>query len=266
MATFRARHFVASFPFFCAIVLTGCAADPDSASSMGSGESMIRTCEAASTPDGVPANDCADPQGLETSSPASAPSAKEFSVVNVISLPYAGKTSHVLHKVTERYYDVSGDSLQAVREDMNQKHPTDDADKQTVDALTFTHDFWWQWEKRVCALDYVHLSTIVDLPRYVGSNATVKRAFDEYMIKLKFHEYHHVDIARKTAILITRQIQEDMVPVQSQAVEKSNCAIMNDKVDPRYQAALKMFLQENAKYDVDTRHGRSEGACFPSCE
>ena len=154
-----------------------------------------------------------------------------------------------------RFYDVPGTDPRAIREGLKRLGPTDETDGKRVDALT-RWSYNWRWQSRttagVCKITSVtlDLSIEVTLPRLSDANRLsggTRDRWNVYMIALRRHELGHVEIARKHMDAIRR------------AVESASCAEANDAA----RSLLATVRDENARYDVETRHGARQGVVFP---
>ncbi|MBI1684522.1 DUF922 domain-containing protein [Caulobacter hibisci] len=152
------------------------------------------------------------------------------------------------------YYDVPGRDQRAIRAAIDRLGPTDSTDGERVHALT-KWSYQWRWRRKNspqgCSIDGVEigLRITVLLPRPVEGdrlNARVRKPWDAYMIALRRHELGHVAIARAGREEIRR------------ALEAASC----DGAADAAKAASARVGTESARYDRETRHGRTEGASF----
>ncbi|HVT23031.1 MAG TPA: DUF922 domain-containing protein [Rhizomicrobium sp.] len=150
------------------------------------------------------------------------------------------------------YYDVSGDSENAIRNsiDRSPERPRDGA--RAVDALTTWHFSWRTWSDGHggCdpALVEVMFTANVILPRLIGSTSPdIARDWNRYIANLRTHEAGHITYAlsRKADVLA--------------AAKTTRCEHINAAV----QRVLDEIRAHDRVYDRETSHGIKQGAVFP---
>ena len=151
------------------------------------------------------------------------------------------------------YYDVSGDTAQALRAAINAARPTDTHDGKPVDARTQVR-FQWRWQTTPGSCDLeraqVHLRATVLLPRvtnYASLPKALRARWLSYLTILGEHEAGHVDIARRG------------IPAVRDAIAGADC----DTAQQAARSAAAAISQAQIAYDAETRHGAMQGATFP---
>lgn len=153
-----------------------------------------------------------------------------------------------------QYYDVTGDSLFAVRQALNRVRPRDPNDGLGVDALSSWY-LQWRWPvdaAGACDLARAELrfSARIRMPRLVETASTppaVRARWQAYVAALRRHEARHI-----------RNAWDNRGRVLA-AIRRSSCA--NANADAR--AVLAELARRDLAYDRATRHGILEGAHFP---
>ncbi len=152
------------------------------------------------------------------------------------------------------YYDVTGNSVGAIRKAIDAVRPRDPNDGTGVDAVARWR-IGWRWPRMAngtCDLARAELrfSATILLPR-LAEPQRVPRAvlarWDSYMAALKGHEAKHI----RTAWMNSGRVLD--------AIRASDCAGANEAG----KAAIADLGQFDREYDRVTKHGRTEGAHFP---
>jgi predicted secreted Zn-dependent protease len=156
--------------------------------------------------------------------------------------------------VTVSYYEVSGDSIPAIRQALNAARPRDPNDGAAVDALSRWY-IGWRWPAGAdgscdLARAEIRFTATVQFPRLATSRArpaAVQARWQAYLAVLERHEGEHVRHAyqRRGEVLA--------------AIRASTCAGANDAG----LAAVHALARWDLDYDRTTRHGFTEGAHFP---
>lgn len=156
--------------------------------------------------------------------------------------------------VERQYYEVSGNSLFAIRRALNRARPRDPNDGLGVDALSSWY-IAWRWPVGAdgsCDLANTELrfNARIRMPRLVetpDTPAAVRARWRAYAGALEGHEAQHI-----------RHAWDNRGRVLA-AIRVSSCANANRDG----QAAIAELARGDVAYDQRTRHGATEGAHFP---
>jgi predicted secreted Zn-dependent protease len=163
--------------------------------------------------------------------------------------PFAG-----IPNVTFTYYDVTGRSPDDVRKDMNTKRFVDPSDNKPVDSLSQWRFGWRMMRSADGQCDpssiTLNFTAEVKLPRLTGMDGLPKKTVERwqrYYAALLKHEAGHVGYAWS---------QRDVLLA---ALKASSCADMQ----ATGKAEVAKIGAHDRSYDVETRHGLTQGATFP---
>lgn len=155
-------------------------------------------------------------------------------------------------------YDISGDSVYALLEEMRENSPIVDNGK-----IYFGHtrsDMRWNYGFRLQKGGYAITSAEVaveitfTLPRRVGVSQTRSRVSSEwerYLASLELHENGHADFAIAEAHRLHARLTAPRVFKTADALRKFVAA--------EGSAALAASREANSEYDADTNHGATQG-------
>lgn len=162
--------------------------------------------------------------------------------------------------ITQSSYNVHGTTAQAMRAEMNTQGPLDHGNH--VDAMTTWYIKWhYNYSSRgYCALTNIVVTGDINyhLPQWVDaakSDAVLQNKWNNYLVKLRFHEEGHADNGKNAASEIERALQT--LPAAP------NCNLLDANATAAARAILKQHNDWDLKYDTDTRHGATQGAVFP---
>jgi len=152
------------------------------------------------------------------------------------------------------YYKIGGLTAGELRKEMNQFGPLDPNEGLRYDSLTDWHISWtWPGYGEVeCDLAQAQVSydIKVTVPRWNPSpntNPALIEQWNRYMNNLAIHEQVHVD-----AIL-------DHYLQVKDAIRGATCAT----AETAAQEILDKLNQFQIEYDLQTKHGETQGAVFP---
>ncbi|MFM9827666.1 MAG: DUF922 domain-containing protein [Sphingomonas sp.] len=155
--------------------------------------------------------------------------------------------------VTLLYYDVSGDTAEAIRASINSNRPSSAKDHQAYDALSAWRIAWnVRGKNGVCdpSTATVSFNATVLLPRLANHDdlhARLRKRWDAYYAALLQHEAGHVGYAQAHASDVEA------------ALRAASCATLNSAG----RAAIAVLGQHETAYDAQTNHGLATGAAFP---
>lgn len=152
------------------------------------------------------------------------------------------------------YYEISGSTADELRAEMNQQGPLDPLELVRYDARTDWHISWtWPgYGNGDCDLSKTTVSydIKVTVPHWEpASDADSKliEQWNRYLNNLSLHEQGHVNSIVKN------------YPRVKEAIQRATCLTAEQAA----QDMLDTFQQANTAYDVQTKHGETQGAIFP---
>lgn len=171
--------------------------------------------------------------------------------------PVAAPASRIAIAGREQYYDIDGSSAGALRDQIRRLGPKDESGS-ARDALTV-----WDLESAYhlvgdttgCALSDVQvtLNVTVTLPRWKPPPTAPARLSDSwrtYLEHVKLHEAGHRSIAQRYA----RQLFTALSGLRA-----ATCAELDGLVSRRAEEILAEGRARNRAYDVETKHGQTQG-------
>lgn len=118
-------------------------------------------------------------------------------------------------------------------------------------------NFWWDTNAQGrCAITEVKttVSVHMQLPELDDSTEQGRVQFDDYLADLRAHEDGHHRIAARAA----RRIDQAIKTLQPMR----NCEALEAEANRRGYEILNAAKSEENDYDVDTKHGCTQGACL----
>ncbi len=118
-------------------------------------------------------------------------------------------------------------------------------------------NFWWDTNAAgQCTITEVKttLSVHMQLPELDESTTEGRSEFDGYLPELREHEEGHHRIAAQAARRIDQAIKT-LQPMRS-------CQALEAEANRRGYEILKAASSEEDEYDIDTKHGCTQGACL----
>jgi len=161
-----------------------------------------------------------------------------------------------------RKYRISGQTAQALRQEMDWKGPVG-AGGRRFDAYTAWRVQWnyrWWESPAECRLTAVttRLRVTFTLPEWDqynrGSNK-LKQKWDRYYEALLAHEKGHREFGLRAA----RDIEQVIWGVG----RRRTCAQLEREANAAAQATLDRYIRMERQYDIQTEHGAATGAVFP---
>lgn len=115
---------------------------------------------------------------------------------------------------------------------------------------------WWEDPNGTCRITEVTTSLDVDmtLPELDDATAAARARFNTYLRALREHEDGHRKIARDAA----QQIDRGILALRPM----SSCSALSQAANDLGQSILSNTRVIERKYDVDTDHGCTQGACL----
>jgi predicted secreted Zn-dependent protease len=141
---------------------------------------------------------------------------------------------------TARFYTVTGETANQIRNSLNQNRPG------SYDAYAA-----WNFQWNGCGQDFQVTYTItVDFPEWsppAAPDDDLVRNWNRYINALALHEQGHVDLV------------VDSIPYFIETMQNAPC----NQVNATGQQLLDEINQINVQYDEETNHGETQGAIFP---
>ena len=164
---------------------------------------------------------------------------------------WSGRTFADFPDTPIEYYEVSGNSANAIRAQMAAIRPSDPKTGRR-------HDAWTSWRFRLggrqrpgeACEGRVELTTSVQFPRLAADARLSKRdraAWDRFVTALEAHEAGHLALAHKAAA------------DAKAALDGGECAATRVAA----QAVLDAASQAQVAFDKETAHGQRTGVAFP---
>lgn len=157
------------------------------------------------------------------------------------------------------HYPVRGRDVAAVRAALDVARVRDENDGTLVEAYTHGR-VHWTWKAAGPDRDAgcrpqaitIHFSATIRLPYLaeIDPPPTLAKSWQLYAYVLEMHEVHHLDKLKRA------------LPRLAAAIAAAPCA----KADAAGAAVLEQIRAEGRAYDLETEHGRRDGAIFPPPE
>lgn len=166
------------------------------------------------------------------------------------------------HDATIVYYDITGNSANALRRQMNAKGPLDMSGKR-FDAYTRWYVRWrYRYRPTASGCEFTEVTVSVDgtitLPRWVDEShapQALEQDWNRYIAALHRHEQGHyvhgLDAAREIEAL-GRSFHA-----------AGDCPAFVADFDRQARGITRRYAAMDATYDRDTDHGKTQGAVFP---
>jgi predicted secreted Zn-dependent protease len=118
----------------------------------------------------------------------------------------------------------------------------------------------YQWNDRGdggCALTSAsaNVQATITLPHLASGSPTVRAQFKPYIAALREHELGHYRIGVDAARDVRVRLQQ--VPPQA------DCRALKSLADRTARATVDEYKARNRQYDIETEHGRTQGAWLP---
>ena len=116
-------------------------------------------------------------------------------------------------------------------------------------------NMWWLEEPQgSCRITKVNakVSGMITLPRLVNATTAQQDLFNSLVAALRVHELGHYEIARKAAA----DIESGILSMP----QMHSCTALEAAANERGAETLDQYKAIERKYDVDTDHGRTQGA------
>lgn len=193
----------------------------------------------------------------ESNHPCAAHPIRRFALGAVALLTCLPAAAEVSESLEYRYYNVKPHWAESLARSVIKATPIRENGKPYMGHTAWTVKWDMQWDKQPngsCALDRVrtHLHWIITLPQVVLSDAEDQARFDDFVKALRAHELDHVGFARDAARAIDRRLQS--MP------SMPTCDQLEDAANAQGQQQLDVARRRGVEYDVQTQHGKTQGA------
>lgn len=153
----------------------------------------------------------------------------------------------------DQFYDIDGSSAGALRESIHRLGPAGGDDALTVWELESSYRA--ASDGADCGLKDVKVTLTVTttLPRWTPPNdatATLRQTWRTYLQHVRQHEAGHRTIAERNARELVRVLQ---------ALRAPTCSELETLASRRVEEVVADGRARNRQYDVDTKHGQTQG-------
>ncbi|HAM70495.1 MAG TPA: hypothetical protein DCM86_02510 [Verrucomicrobiales bacterium] len=176
-------------------------------------------------------------------------------------LPLANCGSGAAESTVQRstnYYTVTGASLPAIEASLQRSRPF--VEMGPSHAYT-TWNIRWNFQTEsssngcLCSGFSTETRIRITLPYWqpsTNSRSWLPSAWNDYFQALRLHEAHHAELAEEAATEIHRRV--------SALGGSGDCDSLKRQINTTGEAVLEEYRQKQKAYDVETRHGATQGA------
>ncbi|KTD20563.1 Predicted secreted Zn-dependent protease [Legionella lansingensis] len=167
-------------------------------------------------------------------------------------------------KRVQTFYQISGNTEQALRQQLNQLGPT--VNNEHFDSKTTWHITWtytWQFDNQLettCSIKDVSVSVKINtlFPQWIdqyNASPALKTKWNNYLTALQIHEQEHEYNGLKAA----QEIEAALLQTSSMP----SCEELQTKLETTAITILKQHHIWDQQFDLETNHGKNQGAVFP---
>jgi predicted secreted Zn-dependent protease len=179
-------------------------------------------------------------------------------LVLILSLAAASSSAaEVNATLSYDHYDAPAKPGRSLAEILNDSSPFRPNGKVFHSATSWNVD--WKFQSMTkpdgrCKIVRVdtQLSASIDLPRLIGADESTEQRFETYLSALRTHELGHYAIGREAAAAIDARLHA--MP------EMANCEALESAARDLGARTLGEYEAKGNQYDVETGHGRTQGA------
>jgi predicted secreted Zn-dependent protease len=160
-----------------------------------------------------------------------------------------------------RYYDVFGTTGKEIRREINLKGPIGKRGK-PVDGRTQWHVGWkYRYSPSAGGCQFtrieVTLTGVITLPRWANERptGTLTDQWRRYLAALRRHEDGHYANGRRAA--------EEIEALGRSFRIADRCSAIAQAFKEQAHSIMEKYNAADRAYDLETRHGRTEGVKFP---
>jgi len=163
--------------------------------------------------------------------------------------------------MSESSYAIKGTTASQLRMQMNIYGPT--FSNTHFDAHTdwnIKWDFNYLDTTNDCQINKVSVNVNINyiFPKWEDKNtgdAQLQNQWDSYLLHLRTHEQNHAEHGKIAA----REIESILKNLPAM----ENCQILTDTAKNDVEKIMAEYQSKDVQYDIDTQHGKKEGAVFP---
>jgi predicted secreted Zn-dependent protease len=159
------------------------------------------------------------------------------------------------------FYEVSGSSASKLREHLNEIRPAD-AHGERFDSVTnyqLSYTYRVLPESKACKFTKFNptIEVTITLPKWLDADpdSRLGRRWQSYYNALYSHEMGHYDLAIRTF--------DKLKQIGSGFKTSNGCNAIGAEFKTLFDETLHELERSNADYDLQTDHGRKQGAIFP---
>lgn len=165
--------------------------------------------------------------------------------------------AEVYENLSYSYYEVTAQADKTLRSLLNASTPIRENGQIYHGHTSWNIQWRFRWninQSGMCQItsSSTTLNSVVTLPRLDGASSRQQALFDRYISSLEEHELGHYKLAVRTA----RIIDNDLLLLR----EMSSCSELEADANARSQRSLERLKEQSQQYDLDTSHGKSQGA------
>lgn len=190
---------------------------------------------------------------------------KQSLFIILLLLAFTNAFATPMINVSTAYYPISGITEDQLRDQMNTLGPT--MNGQHYDSTTTWYVSWhYQYRYDTPSQNPCYLTSIdvsVDIhstyPQWMNmnqGNASLQNKWNTYLNNLTIHEQGHVENGKEAAY--------DMEKALYGIKPQSSCSLLiNTAIPNATQNVLAKHNNWDTQYDLETAHGKTQGAVFP---
>ena len=163
----------------------------------------------------------------------------------------------VIDKVVYSYYIVRAQPDQSIGNVLNKSSPFRHDGRVFHSQTKWDVNWHYHWFEKAdgkCKMNQVsvEVNSKIILPTLVGASDEQQNRFNTYLKALQIHELGHVDFGKQAA----RDIDSGIIALP----ELANCKVLDAAANALGNQLLESYRQKEIQYDVETDHGRTQGA------
>lgn len=181
----------------------------------------------------------------------------------LLFLTFHSFATPIVEKV-QSFYPIKGETAQDLRNQMDELGPSlkeDHFDAQTTWYITWKYN--WQApnsSQDPCKLTDVQVLVSINIlfPQWTNQNSgssPLQAKWSKYLTALEKHEQEHENNGMEAA----QEIEAALLGITSMP----SCPELQTKVDSTAKSILKQHHIWDKQFDIDTNHGKKDGAVFP---
>ncbi|MFW2570237.1 DUF922 domain-containing Zn-dependent protease [Legionella sp. 29fVS95] len=186
-----------------------------------------------------------------------------FSSFLIFFFSNAAFSSYSINEV-KNYYQISGNTEQTLREQMGELGPVIKGlhyDAQTIWYVTWNYNWHYNHpSQNPCYVKNVTVSVNVTsiLPAWSNQNSStpyLQNKWNTYLNNLSKHEEGHGNNGKRAAM----EIEQALLNTPAMP----NCNALKAELNMKAKEIISKHNTWDTQYDMDTNHGKNQGAIFP---